>query len=192
MKRGYLKDIQFMLIVQDEFMWRNWNKRTLCLVYLSINCLIDLLLNVTTIHSSIKMKQIEVKKKDELLIRKRLSTGHKYKLNTLVRISKARRAFKKGYLSNWTEKIFMIKSRQNSDRPLYKIVDFHREPIWTFFEQELQEVENPEEFCIESILKSKRKGKQTLHLVKWTGYDSSFNSWVNEKDIKNVFENPPT
>ena len=73
-----------------------------------------------TIHSSTKMKPIDVKKKDELMIKKILypkdistpSKGYKYKLNTLVRISKARRTFKKGYLPNWTEEIFTIKSRE--------------------------------------------------------------------------------
>ena len=50
---------------------------------------------------------------------------------------------------------------------------------------ELQEVDIPTVFCIESILKRK-KGKQTLYLVKWSGYDSSFNSWIDEKDLKNV------
>ena len=155
-----------------------------------------------TIHSSIKMKPIEVKKKDELTIRKRLypkdsstpSKRYKYKLNTLVRISKARRTFKKGYLPNWTEEIFTIKSRENRNKPLYEIVDFKGEPIkGKFYEQELQEVENPAEFRIESILKRKQKGKETFYLVKWAGYDSSFNSWVNKKDMKNVAaKNPPS
>ena len=72
------------------------------------------------------MKPIEVKKKDERMIRRRLyprymsstssssaAKGYKYKLNALVRISKAKRNFKKGYLPNWTEEIFTVKSREN-------------------------------------------------------------------------------
>ena len=140
-----------------------------------------------------------MKKKDELMIRRRLypkhmppppSKGYKYNLNALVRISKARRTFKKGYLPNWTEEIFTVKSRQNRTRPLYEIVDFNGEPIkGKFYEEELQEVENPEEFRIATILKSKRKGKQKLYFVKWAGYDSSFNSWVLEKDLRDVAKN---
>ena len=38
---------------------------------------------------------------------------------------------------------------------------------------------NKKEFRIEKILK--RKGDK-LH-VKWKGYDNSFNSWINKKDI---------
>ena len=152
-----------------------------------------------TIHSSIKMKPSKVEKKDEMNIRKRLYSKHlpskryKYKLNTPVRISKARRTFKKGYMKNWTEEIFNIHSREGKNRPLYEIKDFNGQPIkGKFYEEELQEVDNPTEFRIESILKKKRKGKQTLYLVKWSGYDSSFNSWVNEKDLKNVSENSST
>ena len=87
-----------------------------------------------------------------------------------------------------------IKSRENRNRPLYEIVDLKGEPIkGKFYEQELQEMENPAEFCIESILKRKQKGKHTFYLIEWAGYDSSFNSWVNQKDMKNVAtENPPS
>ena len=154
-----------------------------------------------TIHSSTKMKPSQVRKKDEMDIRKRLypkesssKKGYKYKVNSLVRISKARRTFKKGYLPNWTEEIFTVKSRKNKDRPIYEIEDFNGNPITgVFYEQELQQVDNPSEFRIESILKKKRKGKQTLYLVKWSGYDSSFNSWVDEKDLRNAAtENSPT
>ena len=145
-----------------------------------------------TIHSSTKMKPSQVSKKDEMAIRQRLypkhmtqSKGYKYKLNALVRISKARRTFKKGYLPSWTEEIFTIKSRKGRNRPLYEIQDFNGEPIkGTFYEEELQEVDNPTEYRIESVLQSKKKGKKTLYLVKWKGYDSKFNSWIDEKDLK--------
>ena len=38
---------------------------------------------------------------------------------------------------------------------------------------------NQKEFRIEKILK--RKGDKLY--VKWKGYDNSFNSWINKKDI---------
>ena len=47
----------------------------------------------------------------------------------------------------------------------------------TFYEQELQKT-NKREFRIEKIIK--RKGDKLY--VKWKGYDSSFNSWINKKD----------
>ena len=48
----------------------------------------------------------------------------------------------------------------------------------SFYEKELQKP-NQEEFRIEKVIK--RKGDKFY--VKWKGYDYSFNSWINKKDI---------
>ena len=48
----------------------------------------------------------------------------------------------------------------------------------TFYEQEMQ-LTQQKDFRIEKVLK--RKGDKIF--VKWKGYDSSFNSWVNKSDI---------
>ena len=53
------------------------------------------------------------------------------------------------------------------------------EIIETFNEKELQKT-NKKEFRIEKIIK--RKGGQLF--VKWKGYDNSFNSRINKKDIE--------
>ena len=47
-----------------------------------------------------------------------------------------------------------------------------------FYENELQKT-NQEDFRIEKVIK--KKGN-TLY-VKWKGYDNSFNSWIDKKDI---------
>ena len=49
----------------------------------------------------------------------------------------------------------------------------------TFFEKELQKT-NQEQFRIEEVIK--RKGNKLY--VKWKGYDDSFNSWIDKKDIE--------
>ena len=48
----------------------------------------------------------------------------------------------------------------------------------TFYEKELQKTIK-KEFRIEKIIK--RKGDKLY--VRWKGYDNSFNSWIDEKDI---------
>ena len=48
----------------------------------------------------------------------------------------------------------------------------------SFYEKELQKV-NQKEFRIEKIIK--RKGNKLY--VKWKGYDSSFNSYIDKKDL---------
>ena len=52
------------------------------------------------------------------------------------------------------------------------------EIIGTFYEKELQKT-NQQEFRIEKVIK--RKGDKLY--VKWKGYDSSFNSWIDKKDL---------
>ena len=48
----------------------------------------------------------------------------------------------------------------------------------SFYEKELQKT-NKKEFIIEKALK--RKGDKLY--VKWKGYDNSFSSWIDKKDI---------
>ena len=50
--------------------------------------------------------------------------------------------------------------------------------LGTFYEKELQKT-NQKEFRKEKVLK--RKGDKLY--IKWKGYDNSFNSWINKKDI---------
>ena len=47
-----------------------------------------------------------------------------------------------------------------------------------FMKKELQKI-NQKEFRIEKIIK--RKGDKLN--VKWKGYDNSFNSWIDKKDL---------
>ena len=58
------------------------------------------------------------------------------------------------------------------------ISDLNGEPITgSFYEKELQKA-SQERFRIEKVLK--RKGDKLY--LKWKGYDSHFNSWVDKKD----------
>ena len=83
-----------------------------------------------TIHSSIKMAPSRVRVSDQvelrqLLYKNDLPKEYKYELNSQVRISKARRTFKKGYLPNWTEEIFTIATREKKIRPVYTLKDYN-------------------------------------------------------------------
>ena len=145
-----------------------------------------------TVHSSIKMAPSKVRMKDQvqlrqLLYKKDRSKKYKYNLNSHVRISKTRRTFKKGYLPNWTEEIFTIASREKKVKPVYTLKDYNNNIIeGKFYEEELQQVDLPNEFRIEKIIKKKRQGNRTLYFVKWQGYDDSFNSWVSAEDLKTL------
>ena len=60
-----------------------------------------------------------------------------------------------------------------------KVINLNGEEIiGTFYENELQKTKQ-NEFRIEKVIK-KKGGKL---YVKWKGYDNSFNSWIDKKDI---------
>ena len=92
---------------------------------------------------------------------------------------KQKNIFAKGYAPNWSEEVSVISKIKNTVPWTYVINDLNGEKIiGIFYEKELQKT-NQKEFTIEKILK--KKGDK-LH-VKWKGYDNSFNSWINKKDI---------
>ena len=75
--------------------------------------------------------------------------------------------------------MFVIKKLKNTAPWTYVINDLNGEEIiGTFYEKELQKT-SQEEFRIEKVIKR----KDDKIYVKWKGYDNSFNSWIDEKDL---------
>ena len=133
-----------------------------------------------TVHRTIKMKPIDVtsdyyaeynensNKKDP-----------KFKVGDFVRISKYKNIFAKGYALNWSEEIFIVDKIKNTVPWIYVINDLNGKKIaGSFYEKELQKA-SQEKFRIEKVIK--RKGDKLY--VKWKGYDNSFNTWIDKKDI---------
>ena len=58
------------------------------------------------------------------------------------------------------------------------VIEMVKKLLEVFYENESQKT-NQKKFRIEKVLK--RKGDKLY--VKWKGYDNSFNSWINKKDI---------
>ena len=82
-------------------------------------------------------------------------------------------------MRNWSEEICVVSKIKNTVPWAYVINDLNGEKIiGTFYEKELQAT-NQQKFRVEKVLK--RKGDKLY--VKWKGYDSSFNSWIDKKDI---------
>ena len=96
-------------------------------------------------HRSIGMRPVDVNKKMENVVWHNLYGNEsskpvrfKFNIGDQVCISKTRRAFKKGYLPNWTEEVFTVSKRVPRRPPVYKIVDYDGEGLpGTFYEQEL-------------------------------------------------------
>ena len=63
-----------------------------------------------TYHSTIKVKPVDVKSKAYIDSSKEINNNDpKFKIGDIVRISKYRNIFAKGYTPNWSEEIFVIK-----------------------------------------------------------------------------------
>jgi hypothetical protein len=94
-----------------------------------------------------------------------------------VRLTKAKRTFKKGYLPNWTEELFTI---------VYVVRDDHGEILeGIFYAEELQKVfKRDDVYKIEIISKKRKKGRRVQYLVKWLGYPDTFNSWIFRSDLQ--------
>ena len=116
------------------------------------------------------MKAVDVK--DNTYIDKVNDKDPKFKVGDLVRSTKYKNIFAKGYTPNWSEEVFVINKIKNTVSRTYVINDLNGEEITgTFYEKELQKT-NQKEFRIEKAIK--RKGDKLY--AKWKGYNSSFNS----------------
>ena len=104
--------------------------------------------------------------------------GPKSKVSDHIKISKYKNIFAKGYVPNWSEEVFVIKKVKNTVPWRYVVRDLNGEVVGTFYEKELQKT-NQKEFRVEKVIK--RKGNKLY--VKWKGYDSSLNSWINKKNV---------
>ena len=133
-----------------------------------------------TYHRTIKMKPVHVKDNAYIDFKKEVNDKDpEFKVFDHVRISKYKNIFAKGCTPNWSEEVFVVSKIKNTVPRTYVINDLNGEEIiGTFYEKEVQKT-NRKEFRKEKLIK--RKGGRLY--VKWKSYDSSFNSWIDKKDL---------
>ena len=152
---------------------------------LSINVYIDKLGDMVneynnTYHRISKMKPIDVKDNKYIDFSKDVNDKvSKFKVGDHVRTSKYKNIFAKGYTPNWSEEDSVIKKVKNTVPWTHVINDLNGEEIIGIFYKKEQQKTNPQELRIEKVMK--RKGDKLY--VKWKGYDSSLNSWIDKKDL---------
>ena len=136
-------------------------------------------------HRSIKMTPIEASKKinekkiKEIYDFEKTNKIAKIKIGDHVRISLNKNIFEESYETNWTEEIFVIYDIKYSNVPYYYLKDLNDEKLdGTFYQEELQKT-NLTLYVIEKIIKT----KNYKLFVKWRGYNNSFNSWIDKKDV---------
>ena len=103
----------------------------------------------------------------------------KFEIGNIVKISKYKNIFAKGYTPIWPKEFFVIIKVKNTVPWTYVINDLNGEEVFgTFYQKELQKT-SQKEFRIGKVIKRK---SDKLY-AKWKGYNHSFNSWIDKKDI---------
>ena len=155
------------------------------MLLVSQNVYIDKLVDIVdeynnTYHRAIKMKPVDVKDNTYIDFKNEINDRDpKFKVGDHVRISKYKNILAKRYTPNWSEDVFVISKIKNTVSWTYVFNDLNGEEITgTFYEKKLQKT-NQKEFRIEKVIKR----KDDKLYVKWKGYNSLFNSWIDKKDL---------
>lgn len=108
----------------------------------------------------------------------------KLKLRDVVRVSRAKGIFEKGYTANWSQEQFTIVRRRMGscdEPPVYYLRDHRMNEIkGAFYEEELQLVKYPQVYLVEKVLVHDKKKKQMF--IKWLGFNDTHNSWIPAGD----------
>ena len=145
-----------------------------------------------SVHSAHGMRPVDVKDTNSLKVFNKLysemltSKAPRYKVGDHVRIAKEKGVFEKGYEYRFQEEIFEVYQVIPQSVPIYKLKDEKSKKVkGKFYEQELSLVKGfiDKSFQIDRYIKE--RGNKVL--VRWLGYDKSFDSWINKSDV--VIEN---
>ena len=141
------------------------------------------------------MRPVDVQKKDELALfdkmfgeaiasRKR-KPPPTLKPGEMVRVSKLKGQFEKGYMPNSSQEHFIVdKVNTSNQHRVYNLKDYASEDIsGTWYYQEVQPIKK-NLYLIEKVLRKRKatRGEKEL-FVKWP---NKFNSWIKDADIHNI------
>lgn len=136
-------------------------------------------------HRTIKMRPCDVNKNTPLLKTVystiKIYENKKFNVGDVVRISKQKAVFSKGYTPNWSTELFKVYEVKISNPVVYLIEDMKGNRIkGAFYSQELQKTKHSDAYLVERIL---RRKKDKL-FVTWLGLDKSHNSWIDKQDVE--------
>ena len=142
-----------------------------------------------SLHRSIGMRPIDVKPKDELKIWMRAQAPPERRTEPtatgdLVRISKTKKIFDKGYLPNWTDELFKVDSSVRHPKRVYKLRDLTGDVVkGTFYNEHIQPAVKEDKNIIEKIIRKRKIGDNTELFVKWKGWPSKYNTWIAQTEV---------
>ena len=96
-----------------------------------------------------------------------------------------RRTFQREYDERWSRELLVINQRFMSDYiPQYRLKDYAAEAVsGTFYENQLKKAYEQEQYLVEKVLRTRRRAGQKQLLVRWRGWPSKYDSWIDEEDV---------
>ena len=152
------------------------------------------------IHRSIKMSPHEADKPENqekvaVELSKYYSSYKKqqpvYEVNQLVRLALQKTVFHRGYKEQSNFEVFNIyKIKKTLPKPLYYLETYDKKDKLEggFYAHEITPV-NSDIFRVEKVIKTRQRRGKVEHFVKWKGYSNEHNSWVNDSEITQRFNN---
>lgn len=133
---------------------------------------------------ALKIRLLAVKNQEKIKKRK-----IKFKINDYVRIAKQKTKFSRGYDEQTQREIFRIyKIDTRKKIPLYHLETYDKSEKLKggFYDFEITLVDTVV-FRIEKVLKRRKyRGKNQI-FVKWKGFNDTYNEWIDEENIEQVF-----
>ena len=90
------------------------------------------------------------------------------------------------YIAPVNASVLLLHEVHPSDPPVYRLRDDLGEVLeGTFYELELQKVSVPVDkvYRVQEVLQRRTVGRRKETLVKWFGYSSNFNSWIDARAL---------
>lgn len=141
-------------------------------------------------HRTILLKPVDVNKQNEKILLNtvynhiKVYIRRKFRIGDIVRISKFKHVFNKGYTPNWTAELFRIVKIKTSNPSVYFLEDMNKKPIaGAFYKEELQKTAVKDGYLIEKVLKKRTRNNIKEIYVKWYGLPVSENQWIPESNI---------
>jgi hypothetical protein len=113
----------------------------------------------------------------------------KFQLGDLVRISRKKGVFERGFDQNWTREVFVVNGVGEDDPPVHFLKDMIGEPIvGAYYESELQKATFSweDEFLVEKVVAHRTVKGVKESLVRWLGWPPKFDRWMRDSELRKV------
>lgn len=113
----------------------------------------------------------------------------KYQIGDMVRVSKLKTKFARGYHEQWKRELFTIHDiNTKMPIPMFIIKSMNTNEIVKggFYSSELVKIGKTDVYKIERILRHRRRNGKMEYFVRWEGFDAQHDSWVSEEDVTQI------